>query len=47
MTRHDELVAMLKALKLPAMATFFYEVVRAEREQREQRQIDRLQHQSG
>jgi DNA replication protein DnaC len=62
---HDELVAMLKALKLPAMAAsfatlaeksaregltheaFFREVVRTECEQREQRRIERLQHQSG
>jgi DNA replication protein DnaC len=65
MNRHDELIAMLKALKLPAMAAtfpdlaikaakdgstheaFFYEVVRAECEQRDQRRIDRLHHQSG
>ncbi len=65
MTRHDDLVAMLKALKLPGMATsfadlaekaakdgsthetFFFDVVRAECEQREQRRIDRLQHRSG
>lgn len=65
MSRHDELIAMLKALKLPGMAAsfaelatkaakdgsiheaFFYDVVHAECEQREQRRIDRLQHRSG
>ncbi|HEX6506187.1 MAG TPA: IS21-like element helper ATPase IstB [Chloroflexota bacterium] len=65
MTRHEELVAMLKDLKLPGMAAcfadlatkaakdgstheaFFYDVVRAECEQREQRRIDRFQHRSG
>jgi DNA replication protein DnaC len=65
MTRREELVTMLKDLKLPGMAssfpdlalnaakdgttheTFFYEVVRAECEGREQRRIDRLQHRSG
>lgn len=65
MTRQEELIAMLKALKLPGMAAsfqdlatkaakdgstheaFFYDVIRAECEQREQRRIDRLQHRSG
>jgi DNA replication protein DnaC len=63
--RHDDLLTMLKDLKLPDMASsfadlatkaakdgttheaFFYEVVRAECEGREQRRIDRLQHRSG
>jgi len=65
MSRHDELIPMLKDLKLPGMAAsfaelatkaakegttheaFFYDVVRAECEQREQRRIDRFQHRSG
>jgi DNA replication protein DnaC len=65
MTRHEELITMLKGLKLPAMAAsfpdlalkaakdgstheaFFYDVVRTECEQRDQRRIDRLQRQSG
>lgn len=64
MTHREDLIAMLRALKLPAMAAsfadlaakaaregltheaFFYEVVAAERDQREQRRIDRLRHQS-
>jgi DNA replication protein DnaC len=65
MNRHQELLTMLKALKLPAMAAcfpdlalkaakegatheaFLYEVARAERDQRAQRRIERLRHQSG
>jgi len=65
MTQHADLLTMLKALKLPAMAAsfsdlalkaakdgttheaFFYDVVRAECDQREQRRIDRFQHRSG